>query len=922
MRKRGKRLLSLCLAAALAALLLPAPAAATEDDAALDEDISLDDGMSLDVASLLPDDMFSQMDLTGDEESGDQSAQTGQEQDGDAQLPDCSEPLAETVNVQDNAGNWYCVVQLQWAPVDGALRYQILRRTQESEAWETVGYSSETSYEDYDVTVGTTYYYTVCVADTSGEAYSGTGSEVFYPSGSCGEQAQWRLLADGTLEITGTGAMEDSYSMDRYPWYPLRDEVLAASVGEGITSLSGYAFADCTNLQAVSLPDSLTAIGRYAFFNCTSLSEIELPQGITEIPERAFYLCTGLSEITLPEQLRSIGLGAFDSCQALTGLTLPDSLTEIGKSAFAGCKSLTAIAIPQGVTELGLNTFFGCTSLVSVQLSEGLVTLGPYVFANCIALTSLTLPATLTSIGQGALSNCTSLTTLRFLGSYPTVGASALPTQNVIYAYYPVDDESWTEQAREALGDQLIWNTEQPTEPTEPEESEQPEEEQITCATPEVSVSNTTGGLLISWQAIEGAQEYRVFRWNETKNGWDQLADTQGTQYIDTSVVSGETYRYTVRCLRNGSYSGDYDRTVQAVRYLAVPSLQVANSAGGVTITWQAVDGAAQYVVYRRTVNGQWGRIAVLGTSGALQYTDGDVQSGTYYYYTVKAFRLGESSDFDRNVYCYYLAQPSVTVAQQADSVTVSWSKRAGTEGYRIYRKVSGSNWLFVTEVSADTLSYTDTTVQSGTSYAYTVRARGGGALSSYDPSASLTFLTQPEVTVYNGSQGGGVLWNKVDGAVEYRIYRKTPGGSWTRIAIVDASTLQYVDTSVKNANGSTYLYTVRAGNGRTLSNYDAGVALLRLTLPSIAGLTASGSGITVTWSRNTSATGYQFQYATNAGLSGAVTFSVSSGSTVSQTITGLEKGKTYYVRMRVVSVSSDGVDYSPWSSVKQITLS
>lgn len=837
------------------------------------------------------------------------------------------QPQVSTANIQDKGGNWSTVVQVDWEPVDQAERYQVFRQGPGQTQWESLGYVGQAPFYDYDVTVGNRYSYTVCPVWSTGveeQPGTGAGSALEYPSGSCGADAAWRLSADGVLEITGTGPMEESYSMDRFPWYPLRNQIRQVTVGEGITTLSPYAFQGCTNLTQVSLPDTLTALGKYAFFHCTALKTLELPQGISEIPERAFYQCTSLETIQLPAQLTAIGKGAFDGCAALRQLELPDSVQTIGTSAFAGCASLQQLDLPDRVTELGLNTLYGCSKLEQLELPEHLEVLGPYALSGCGALTSLTLPEGVVSLGAGALRACTGLKTITFLGSCPEVGADVFPGQTIV-VQHPQGDASWPEEGLPDWGDNLVWEKDEPQDPPKDPEPELPEEPEPTppeepelppCATPQVSVINSGRGIAVSWKAVEGADTYRIFRWNDSKNGWDRLKDVTGLSYTDTQVTSGQIYRYTVRCLRDGQYSGDYQRPGSSTRYLAPPQVQVVNAGNGVAVTWNAVPGAGEYVVYRRTESGQWGRIKEAGA--ARSYTDTSAQSGVRYYYTVKAFRSGQSSDFDRTVSICAMAQPTIQTQVGGTSITLRWNSSKGAVGYRLYRKTNGGGWVFLQEVAG--LSYTDQTVQSGTTYAYTVRARGNGVLSAYQAGNTVTFLTEPTVGTYNGSQGGVVTWERVGGATEYRIYRKGAGGGWIKIAIVGKNETQYTDRSVQNNNGTRYAYTVRAGNGRVLSTY-SGTELLRLSFPKVGSLTGGKQSLTIRWSKNGSASGYEFQYAANASLSGATKIRVTPGSTTSKTVTGLVAGKTYYVRMRVVAVSGGVTYYSPWSSAKSITV-
>lgn len=904
MKKWKQGLLSLCLALTAAALFLPTPGWAAED-------LLLDGGIGVTAEELTPEAAV-QADAYGADGTDDTEV--------DMTLAAPVLTGAETVAVQDKGGNWYSVVRVTWEPVEGAEKYQVLRRTEDGD-WETASYSAETSYEDYDVTRSTFYYYTVRCVDTASEPcspYDEKGVSVYYPSGSCGEQVSWKLASGNVLEITGSGSMYDTYNMETSPWYALRRYITQARVGEGVTHLSGYAFQGCTALKEAILPESLTSVGTYAFFNCTALETVNLPQGITEIPERTFYGCSSLTGLTLPDSLTAIGKGAFDGCSRLTGLTLPESVTEIGSSAFSGCKKLTRIDLPQGVTALGLNTFYGCVYLQEITFPEGFTTLGAYALSGCLSLTSLELPESLTSLGVGALRGCSALETIFFRGDCPDMSGESFPTGCEIRTYYPMYDQSWTAERRQAVDNaNLVWTGWTPSTGAVQR-----------CATPVLTAANDTGGVRISWNIVRGAEQYRVFRWNAAQKKWNTLTTTGGLSYVDTTAASGTTYRYTVRCLVGGQYASGYDLEGRTVCYLTAPEVKAANAAGGITVTWTKAAGAEQYVVYRKPAGGKWEILTTVKAGEKRSYLDTGVKdgSGNRYYYTVRSVKGGARSDYVKNVALYYLSQPAVKAASAANGVTVTWSRSAGAESYRVYRKTGSSNWKGIATVTGEkTLSYSDTSAQSGTTYIYTVRAQKGGTLSSYLTSgAQVTYLTQPAASVSNGSTGVNVSWKKISGAEGYRVYRKIPGGSWSRIATLKGSdTLQYTDKGIADKNGSTYLYTVRAVKGSALSSYHSGKSIIRLTRPSIAKLSNSGSGkLTVQWGKNSKATGYQIQYATSSGFSGAKTVTVTSGSTVKTTISSLTRGKTYYVRVRAVCTSGGVTSYSAWSSSKSLKIS
>ena len=73
-------------------------------------------------------------------------------------------------------------------------------------------------------------------------------------SGTCGAEGDgsnltWTLDSDGVLTISGTGAMKE-YDPYKAPWYGSSSRVKSAVIAEGVTSIGGKAFLDCTSLTS------------------------------------------------------------------------------------------------------------------------------------------------------------------------------------------------------------------------------------------------------------------------------------------------------------------------------------------------------------------------------------------------------------------------------------------------------------------------------------------------------------------------------------------------------------------------------------------------------------------------------------------------------------------------------------------------
>ena len=226
----------------------------------------------------------------------------------------------------------------------------------------------------------------------------------------------WTLDADGTLTISGAGAMKNYNSIDIDNLSPVyqNSDVKKIVVEKGVTSIGGAAFYDCSSLtvylesgstltsndlgvdesKIVSYhrwnEDNLTwmlgedgtliisgtgAMKEYDYsanqspvYNNSSVKKVVIEYGVTSIGDFAFYGCP-LTSITIPGSVTSIGRYAFQNCSSLKSITIPDSVTSIGDSAFYSCEKLTSITIPDSVTSIGYNAFGNCSSLKTISLS-------------------------------------------------------------------------------------------------------------------------------------------------------------------------------------------------------------------------------------------------------------------------------------------------------------------------------------------------------------------------------------------------------------------------------------------------------------------------------------------------------------------------------------------------------------------------
>lgn len=204
-------------------------------------------------------------------------------------------------------------------------------------------------------------------------------------SGSCGENLMWSL-ENGTLTITGSGAMTDYEDGALPPWYDQRAEITAVVLPDKLTSIGDIAFFECTKLKTVAIPDSVEYVGSYAFAGCTGLLTVSFPSELNKIKDNAFRECTALSAIRLPSRVESIGNQAFYRCYGLTSVIVPESVTNMGKQVFAYCTGLVQATVNASLETLPDWTFYGCTSLSSISLPAMMTAAGEYAFDGCDSL--------------------------------------------------------------------------------------------------------------------------------------------------------------------------------------------------------------------------------------------------------------------------------------------------------------------------------------------------------------------------------------------------------------------------------------------------------------------------------------------------------------------------------------------------------
>ena len=584
--------------------------------------------------------------------------------------------------------------------------------------------------------------------------------ENLYGRGSCGENVNWVMTADGMLTISGTGAMAD-YEWSGTPWASVCSEIKSVVIGDGVTSIGDYAFYDCGALTSVTIPDTVTVIG-----------------------DGAFRGCSRLSGMTIPDSVTSIGKSAFRDCCKLTGLTIPDNVTSIGDHAFNGCNGLTSVTLPTSVTRISAGMFYNCWALSNVTIPNGVTSIGDSAFGKCTDLSSVTIPDSVTTIGRDAFYYC-SLTDV----------------------YYDGTAEDW---AKIFIGDgnEPLTNATLHCVPSAP--------------VVKIGNSASSGKPQLTWRAVYGATSYRIYRSTSRGSGYSLLGTTTATSYTNTGAKAGTTYYYRVKAVNDAGlspYSNVVSGQVKSVTPKpSAPVVKIGNSAtsGRPMLTWNAVSGATSYKVYRAT--SQNGTYSLLGTVTATSYTNTGAKAGVTYYYKVKAVNSAGESAFS-NVVSGKTTVTTLTMGHSATSgkPQLTWKAVSGAASYKVYRATS-KNGAYSVINTTKALTYTNVGAALGTTYYYKVEALNAAG-KSMGFSAIVEGKVAPVLAVGYSSVSGKpqLTWKSIPGATEYQVYRSTQQNSgYSKINTTTATS--YVNTGAK-AN-TTYYYRIVAVKSTAASDF------------------------------------------------------------------------------------------------------
>lgn len=150
--------------------------------------------------------------------------------------------------------------------------------------------------------------------------------------------------------------------------------------------------------------------------------------------------------------------------------------------------------------------------------------------------------------------------------------------------------------------------------------------------------------------------------------------------------------------------------------------------ANALKIVWSKVSSVSGYVLYRKTDDGSYKKLATVSKSKTT-YTNSSLSAGKKYTYKIRAYKTVSGKTYYGN---YSNAKSNTTVGTpknlsvsiiDTNTLKIKWSKANYASGYALYAKVSGGSYKKIATLNSSTTTYTHKKLQVGKKYFYKVCA-------------------------------------------------------------------------------------------------------------------------------------------------------------------------------------------------------
>ena len=257
--------------------------------------------------------------------------------------------------------------------------------------------------------------------------------------------------------------------------------------------------------------------------------------------------------------------------------------------------------------------------------------------------------------------------------------------------------------------------------------------------------------ITLTWDASETATAYDVYRKAYDSEEFKLYKTVEDTTVAVTGVMTGKEYAFYEVAKNEVGAAQACETVAQATTLHGKVTLAIEKvSTSKFKLSWNAIDGATRYIVYRKRNDDKMKKVLTLGSKD-LTYTTAEMPNGDYQF----VLKAGRYDSTDRVMTkasntvkgSVKKVAPAVTLKADTKSIKVSWKKMEGVTHYQVYRATS-EDGKYTKLTTTKELSYTAKSLSSGKKYFFKVRGyktyKSGEEIkySVYTPYSTIKYTT------------------------------------------------------------------------------------------------------------------------------------------------------------------------------------
>ncbi len=443
--------------------------------------------------------------------------------------------------------------------------------------------------------------------------------------------------------------------------------------------------------------------------------------------------------------------------------------------------------------------------------------------------------------------------------------------------------------------------------------------------------SATTTSVTLQWSKNASASGYELQQMKNNK--WVTIyKPTKNTvvSYTVKNLKAGTATKFRIRAKKGSVYS-TYTEFTAVTKPTNVSGFKKKTATStAITLQWNKNTSATGYEV-QQYKNNKWITIRKVSSNSTVTLSVSGLKAGTNYSFRIRAYKtVGKNTQYSGYTNYTAMTLPANMSGFKAKTtaknyVTLGWSKNASASGYEL-QQMKNNKWVTIYKPTKNTVvSYTVKNLKAGTATKFRIRAKKGSVYSTY---TEFTAVTKP--TNVSGfkkktatSTAITLQWNKNTSATGYEV-QQYKNNKWITIRKVSSNSTVTLSVSGLKA-GTNYSFRIRAyktvGKNTQYSGYTNYTAMtLPANMSGFKAKTTAKNYVTLGWSKNSSATGYEIQRFN--GKKWVSVTKVTKNSTVSYKVSKLSKNTSYQFRIRAYKTIGKNTQYSAWSKLTVRTKS